>query len=280
MRIIDLHCYPNTEPWIKSQGPYVEALAKYWNRAWTAKSEAEVIEEFKKFTVEAVLVAFDIESVTGSPSCTNDYVAGMRDRNRGVVLQAWAAVDPLKGDAALIEARKAIQQLGMLGFHFHPIMGHFSVDNRKLYPLWEAINELRVPVMIDVGTTGMGAGMPGGLGAVIRHAHPAAIDQLAADFPNLSIVAAHPGWPWNEEMIAVALHKGNVSWELSGWAPKYFPEGLKRDIKGRLKDKIMFGSDYPSIPYERIFKEWNELGYSDELLEKVFHGNAERILGL
>ncbi len=280
MRIIDLHCYPNTEPWIKSQGPYVEALAKYWNRAWTAKSEPDVIEEFKKFAVEAVLVAFDIESVTGSPPCTNQYVAAMRDRNNGVILQAWAAVDPLKGDAAIAEAKKAILELHMLGFHFHPIMGHFSVDDRKLYPLWEAIDELRVPVMIDVGTTGMGAGMPGGLGAVIRHAHPAAIDRLAADFPNLNIVAAHPGWPWSEEMIAVALHKGNVSWELSGWAPKYFPDALKRDIKGRLKDKIMFGSDYPSIPYERIFKEWNELGYSDELLEKIFHGNAERILGL
>jgi predicted TIM-barrel fold metal-dependent hydrolase len=280
MRIIDLHCYPNTEPWIKSQGPYIEALAKYWKRDWTWKTEPEVIEEFKSYAVEAVLVAFDIESVTGAPPCTNDYVAGMRDRNRGIVLQAWAAVDPLKGVAAIEEAKKAIRELGMLGFHFHPIMGHFSVDERKLYPLWETIDELKVPVMIDVGTTGMGAGMPGGLGAVIRHAHPAAIDKLAADFPNLSIVAAHPGWPWSEEMIAVALHKGNVSWELSGWAPKYFPESLKRDIKGRLKDKIMFGSDYPSIPYERIFKEWHELGYADDLLEKIFHGNAERILGL
>jgi predicted TIM-barrel fold metal-dependent hydrolase len=81
-------------------------------------------------------------------------------------------------------------------------------------------------------------------------------------------------------MIAVALHKGNVSWELSGWAPKYFPDTLKRDIKGRLKDKIMFGSDYPSMPYERILREWGELGYKDEIMEKIMHGNAERILGL
>jgi predicted TIM-barrel fold metal-dependent hydrolase len=280
MRIIDLHCYPNTEPWIKSQGPYVEALAKYWNRSWTAKTEEAVIEEFKQAGVEAVLVAFDIESVTGSPPCMNGYVARIRDDHPGVIRQAWGAVDPLKGEDAIKEAKQAIKEFGLLGFHFHPIMGHFSVDERRFYPLWEAINELRVPVMIDVGTTGMGAGMPGGLGAVIRHAHPSAIDQLAADFPNLKIVAAHPGWPWTDEMIAVALHKGNVSWELSGWAPQYFPDALKRDIKGRLKDKIMFGSDYPSIPYDRLFKEWNELGYPDDLMEKIFHGNAERILGL
>ena len=81
--------------------------------------------------------------------------------------------------------------------------------------------------MIDVGTTGMGAGMPGGMGAMLRHAHPSAIDELAADFPDLTIVAAHPGWPWVDEMTAVALHKGNVFWELSGWAPKYFPAQLK-----------------------------------------------------
>jgi predicted TIM-barrel fold metal-dependent hydrolase len=258
----------------------VEALAKYWNRAWTAKSEAEVIAEFRQFSVEAVLVAFDIETVTGAPPCTNEYVARMRDRHGGVILQAWAAVDPLKGGAAVEEARTAIAEFRMLGFHFHPIMGHFSVDDRNLYPLWEAVDSLKAPVMIDVGTTGMGAGMPGGLGAVIRNAHPAAIDKLAAEFPNLNIVAAHPGWPWTEEMIAVALHKGNVSWELSGWAPRYFPDSLKRDIKGRLRDKIMFGSDYPSIPYERLFREWAELGYPDDLMEKIFHGNAERILGL
>ena len=134
--------------------------------------------------------------------------------------------------------------------------------------------------MIDVGTTGMGAGMPGGHGAIIRHAHPASIDKLAADFPQLKIVMAHPGWPWVDETTAVALHKGNVYWEMSGWAPKYFPGNLKVDMRGRLQDKIMFGSDYPSMPYARILKEWQELGYKDEVMEKIFHRNAERILGL
>ena len=134
--------------------------------------------------------------------------------------------------------------------------------------------------MIDVGTTGMGAGMPGGHGAIIRHAHPASIDRLAATFPHLKVVMAHPGWPWVEETTAVALHKGNVYWEMSGWAPKYFPGNLKVDMRGRLQDKIMFGSDYPSMPYERILREWRELGYSDAVMEKIFHQNAERILRL
>ncbi len=106
-------------------------------------------------------MAFDIETVTGTPPCSNDYVAKVHGDNPGVILQAWAAVDPFKGEAAIEEAKRAIRKLSMLGFHFHPIMGHFSVDDRRFYPLWETINELQVPVMIDVGTTGMGAGMPG-----------------------------------------------------------------------------------------------------------------------
>ncbi len=280
MRKVDLHCYPGTQAWIDSYGPFAKALGAYWKHDWVAKSEDEVIGEFSAAGIEAVLVAFDIESVTGAPPCTNDYVAAMRDRHEDTVLQAWAAVDPLKMDAALVEARHAIEDLGMLGFHFHPIMGRYSVDDRRLRPLFELIDALKVPVMIDVGTTGMGAGLPGGLGSKLRHAHPLAIDELASEFPNLTIIAAHPGWPWVEEMTAVALHKGNVYWELSGWAPKYFPDSLKKDIRGRLRDKVMFGSDYPSLPYERVLREWQELGYSSEVMDSVFHGNAERVLPL
>ena len=108
----------------------------------------------------------------------------------------------------------------------------------------------------------------------------AALEHLAADFPSLTIVMAHPGYPWIDETTAVALHKGNVYWEMSGWAPKYLPPSLVRDMRGRLQDKMMFGSDYPSTPYARILTEWKELGYKDEVMEKIFHWSAERILGL
>ena len=279
MRIIDLHCYTGTEPWAASQRPFAEALSRYWGHAWEPKAEDEVAADFRAAGVSAVLVAFDIETAAGTPPCSNEYVASMRDAYPDVILQAWAAVDPFKADA-IAQAETAIRDLKMLGFHFHPIMGRFAVDDRQLYPLWETIDALGVPVMIDVGTTGMGAGMPGGSGTRIRYAHPAAVDALAADFPSLTIVMAHPGWPWVEETIAVALHKGNVFWELSGWAPKYFPDSVKRDTRGRLRDKVMFGSDYPSLSYERILREWGELGFPDDVLEAVFHRNAERILDL
>jgi uncharacterized protein len=280
MRIIDLHCYPGTQTWIDAQGPYVEALATYWKRSWSAKSEAEVIQEFTEAGVESCLVALDLETTVATPACTNDYVHAMWQRHPERIIQCWGTLDPFKGELAMREARKAVQQLGFVGFHFHPIMQHFAVNDRRFYPLFELIDELKAAVMIDVGTTGMGAGMPGGMGARIRHAHPSAIDDLAADFPNLKILMAHPGWPWVDETTAVALHKGNVYWEMSGWAPKHFPASLKIDMRARLQDKVMFGSDYPSMPYARILKEWTELGYSDAVMEKIFHQNAERVLGL
>jgi uncharacterized protein len=280
VRRIDLHCYPGTPEWVASQGPFAEALAEYWKKPWVGEPEADVVADVKAAGLEAVLVAFDIESVVGAPPCDNAYVAAMRDRNPDAFIGAWGAVDPHKGETALEDARVAVEQHRVIGFHFHPIMGHYRVDDPALFPLFDAIRGLNAAVMIDVGTTGMGAGMPGGLGSEIDHAHPIAVDRLAANFPDLTIIAAHPGWPWIDEMTAVALHKGNVFWEMSGWAPKYFPPQLRTDIRGRLRDKIMFGTDHPSLPFERLLREWDELGFSDEVMEGVFHRNAERVLGL
>jgi len=280
MRIIDLHCYPGTQAWIDAQGPYVEALATYWKRNWSAKSEEDVLKDFAGADVEACLVALDLETTVHTPPCTNEYVHQMWQRHPKRIIQCWGAVEPAKGDVALNQIKKAVRELGFMGFHFHPIMQHFAVNDRRYYPMFELIDELKAAVMIDVGTTGMGAGMPGGMGATLRHAHPSAIDELARDFPNLKILMAHPGWPWVDEATAVALHKGNVYWEMSGWGPKHFPGNLKVDMRARLQDKVMFGSDYPSMPYERILREWGELGYKDEVMEKIFHKNAERVLGL
>jgi predicted TIM-barrel fold metal-dependent hydrolase len=165
MRRIDLHAYTGTKEWIDSQGPFVEALGKYWGREWLPQAESDVVAGFTEAGVEVVLVAFDIETVVGTPPCSNDYVAAFRDRHPGVVLQAWGAVDPHKGEIAIAEAERAVRELGVLGFHFHPIMGRFVVDDPKLAPLWDTIASLGVPVMIDVGTTGMGAGIPGGMGS-------------------------------------------------------------------------------------------------------------------
>lgn len=265
---------------MRSQGPYADALAKYWNKPWTGRAEEDVVADVRAAGLQALLVAFDIESLTGAPAFSNTSVAQMRDRHADVFVGAWGAVDPLDSEAAIDEAARAVTEDHVIGFHFHPIMGHFQVDDPDHHKLFGSICDLGVPVMVDVGTTGMGAGLPGGLGARLSHAHPMAVDNLAAAFPDLTIIAAHPGYPWIEEMTAVALHKGNVFWELSGWAPKYFPPSLRTDIRGRLREKIMFGTDHPSIPFPRLLQEWDDLGYTEDVMHDIFHRNAERVLGV
>ena len=135
-----------------------------------------------------------------------------------------------------------------------------------------------MPVLIFVGTTGLGAGLPGGNGILLDSCHPRHLDMVAARNPQLRIVAARPGWPWQAETIAVLMHKRNIWYELHGWSPKYFTPDLKHDISRRLQDRIMFGGDYPLYTYERLTSEWRHEGYSEAVLSKVFHQNAERFL--
>src|SRR5579863_10082189 len=110
LRKIDLHAYPGTQEWITCQGPYVQPLAAYWKREWKAKDETDVIAEFETAGVETCLVALDLSATIGTPPCSNDYVAGMRDRHP-CVIQAWAAVEPAKGASAIVEARHAVRDL-------------------------------------------------------------------------------------------------------------------------------------------------------------------------
>src|SRR5205085_12471543 len=176
MRIIDLHCYPGTKDWIACQGPYVEALAKYWKREWAGKSEDEVLKEFTDAGVEACLVALDLESTIGTKPVGNDYVHAMWKRHPKRIIQCWGALDPLKKDAVQ-EARQAVKEYGFLGFHFHPIMQHFAVDDERARPMFEAISELNAAVMIDFDSTGLVIDMPVGLDAVIRKPPPVLNDK-------------------------------------------------------------------------------------------------------
>ena len=109
---------------------------------------------------------------------------------------------------------------------------------------------------------------------------PMLVDRVAAQYPELKILAGRPAWPWQSEMIAVLLHKANVQYELHGWSPKYYTDELKREIGKRLKHRVMFGADYPMFTYERLINDWEALGYSKDIYENIFFKNAERFLEL
>ena len=140
--------------------------------------------------------------------------------------------------------------------------------------------ELGLVCLFHTGTCGIAAGTPGAGGTKIRYSHPGFLDGVGADFPGLTLIAAHFGWPWFQECLAIALHKSNVFIELSGWAPKYLPPEVKREIGRRLASQTLFGSDYPFISLDRWFAEFDELGLSEDARQAILKGNAARLLGL
>ena len=106
------------------------------------------------------------------------------------------------------------------------------------------------------------------------------LDDVAADFPGLTIIMAHPSVPWQDSAIAVAQHKANVYIDLSGWSPRYFPPQLVRATNSLLKTKVLFGSDYPLIRPERWIRDFVALEIKDEVRPLVMKENAIRALGL
>ncbi len=140
MRIIDLHCYPGTTEWIACQGPYVEALAKYWKRDWVGKRKTR---SSRSSPTPASRPAWSRSTSRPrsprrrSPTST---CTPCGSATRSAIIQCWGAVEPAKGEIAIRQARKAVRtKLGFIGFHFHPIMQHFAVNDRRYYPLFEVI---------------------------------------------------------------------------------------------------------------------------------------------
>ena len=116
------------------------------------------------------------------------------------------------------------------------------------------------------------------MGITLEGSHPRYVDRVAAKYPDLNVIAARVAWPWQSEMIAIALHKANVWMELHGWSPRYFSDELKREIARRLRKKTFFGADYPMLGHGRLAREWAEQGFDQDVLEDVFFRNADSFL--
>lgn len=281
MRAIDMHCHPMTREWFVGFGSFTPGLATMFRREYVAKSEEEMADDFRRADVLAMMIAWDAETATDDGVVPNDWVAGLTAKFPDVFLPGWAMVDPWKGRAAVREIERAVTGLGLIGAKFQPPVQAFYPDDRRFFPIWDLCQSLGAPVLIHMGTTGLGFGTPGGGGIMLKYGRPIpGIDDVAANFPKLTVVAAHPGWPWTEELIAVLIHKPNVALDISGWRPRYIPESLLREINGRLQDRVMFGSDYPGWLPGQCLDELEQLKFKPGVIEKLFFKNATRILKL
>ena len=203
-----------------------------------------------------------------------------RARDHADVIIPFGSVDPNRGAEAVRLARRQIEEFGVKGFKFHPSSQAFLPNDRMAYPVYEVIEAAGLPALFHTGQTGVGAGTRGGGGIRLAYSNPIHLDDVAVDFPDLPIILAHPSFPWQEEALSVATHKPQVYIDLSGWSPKYFAPILIQYANTLLKEKVLFGTDFPVLTPERWMADFEKIAIRDEVKPGILKNNAARLLGL
>ncbi|GGS84917.1 amidohydrolase family protein [Nonomuraea spiralis] len=276
---VHVHVEVDDEGHTSLGGDLMEASAAYFKSEHRTPTVDEVAGVYRERAMAAVVFAVDHERATGHPPIGNEFVARAAARHPDVLIP-FASIDPLRGEAGVGAAARLVTEHGVRGFKFHPSLQNFDPTDRAAFPLYEAISALGVPAVFHTGQTGIGAGLPGGGGIRLGLSDPMLLDEVAATFPDLQIVLAHPSFPWQDEALAIATHKANVWIDLSGWSPKYFPPNLVRYANTLLKDKVLFGSDFPLITPDRWIADFDRLDIKPEVRPKILKENAGRLLGL
>jgi len=279
---IDLHVHIEQDAYgqFSLDDELMDASATYFRSSThRAPTLHHVADYYRQQRMVAVVFTVDAATATGHPALSSadlaDEAAAYPD-----VLIPFGSVDPRTGGAAVELARRLVVDHGVRGFKFHPSLQAFIPNDEQHYPLYALLEELQVPAIFHTGQTGIGAGLPGGRGIKLRYSNQMLIDDVAADFPHLTIIMAHPSVPWQEEAISIATHKANVHIDLSGWSPKYFPPVLVRAMNTTLSHKVLFGSDFPLLTPERWLTDFAALEIKAGVRPLVLKDNAIRLLGL
>jgi hypothetical protein len=254
-----------------------QAMGRYFRYQPQHSTVPEMAEMYRKLRM--AFVVFTVDSLRQKKKIGNEEIAELAHKHSDVAIP-FASINPHRGKEGVAAAKGLIRDHKVKGFKFHPSEQDFFPNDRMAYPLYEAIAEAKLPALFHTGQTGVGAGTPGGGGIRLKYSNPMLLDDVAADFPDMPIVLAHPSFPWQEEALSVATHKPQVYIDLSGWSPKYFPPILVQYANTLLKDKILFGSDYPVMAPERWMAEFDKLPIKPEVRPLILKENAAKLLGL
>jgi predicted TIM-barrel fold metal-dependent hydrolase len=259
----------------------LEEMAEYFRADDVAAHTVPSIAEYYRSRRMAAVV-FGVDTVAdgdspGKPS--NEEIAELAAEHADVLIP-FASVDPARGADAVARARRLAGGGVVRGFKFHPNLQGFFPDDRAVYPLYEVLQEHGMVALFHSGHTGVGAGTRGGGGVRLKYSNPMHVDDVAVDFPDLKIILAHPSFPWQDEALSVALHKPNVHIDLSGWSPKYFPPSLVQHANTLLKNKVLFGSDFPVITPDRWLADLDRTEIRESVRPLILKDNAVRLLGL
>jgi predicted TIM-barrel fold metal-dependent hydrolase len=187
-----------------------------------------------------------------------------------------AGIDPTEGMAGISALEKAVQDFGFIGAHAYPHWFELAPDHARWYPFYSKCVELDIPILLQVGQS-LVYEPRRPLQSVGR---PITLDPVACHFPELKLVGIHIGIPWADEMIAMAWKHENVYVIADAHAPKYWPESFIRYIDSYGRHKVMFGTDFPVLSFQRYREEVDRLGLRPESYQAFLRDNAIRVFGL
>ena len=189
---------------------------------------------------------------------------------------ALAGLDPTEGMAGVRAFERAVREDGFVGAHFYPHWFELAPDHARWYPFYAACVDLDVPVQLQVGQSLVyDPARP--LRSVGK---PLSLDAVACDFPELKLIGIHVGIPWTEEMIAMSWKHPNVYIGCDAHSPRYWPASFVHYINSYGQDKVIFGTDYPVLDFQRTRDEIEALGLKDGVLAKLLRENARRLYRL
>lgn len=256
----------------------VAAASKYFATDAPRPDIDSIAAYYRERRMAAVVFTVDAERQLQHPPISSAEVAEGAARNSDVLIP-FGSVDPHRDDA-VDRARALIDDSGVRGFKFHPTVQGFDPSDERWYPLYETLQDAGVVALFHTGQTGIGSGLPGGRGMRLGLSNPILLDPVAADFPDLQIIMAHPSVPWQDEALSVATHKHNTWIDLSGWSPKYFPDSLVRAAGTYLKRRVLFGSDFPLLTPDRWLRDVEQTAIKPEAMPGILKDNAVRLLNL
>ena len=275
---VDVHVHAMTVEKKEDGSTFGQSASKYFGADMKDKGSEVLGAYYRERKMAAVIFSVD-ESLSGAPFLGNDKVAEIAAASPDVLIP-FASINPHRGKEGVNEAKRLVADGVICGFKFHPPLQEFFANDRMAYPLYEVIAESGLPALFHTGHSGIGTRVRGGGGVRQKYGNPIYLDDIAVDFPDMPMILAHPSFPWQDEAISVCLHKPQVYIDLSGWSPKYFSPLLIQYANTLLKDKMLFGSDFPVITPDRWLKDFDSIGIKDEVRPLILKDNAVRLFGL
>ncbi len=185
-------------------------------------------------------------------------------------------IDPYTGMEGVRALEDAVKNEGFIGAHLYPHWFELAPNHAKYYPFYSKCIELDIPIQMQVGQSLIYSKQQ----RCRSVGRPIYLDDVACDLPELKLIGSHVGIPWHDEMIAMSWKHENVFISTDAHSPKYWPDSVVRYINSYGQDKVIFGSDFPVLRFQRTVEEIDQLDLKPEVRRKFMRDNVVRIYGL